>query len=79
MTKSFHVNRPLRFVHTERRCHVHVTNATLMGKMGMQPILPVTLTVGNIKGAARQHYIDSDVDWTVTLGVSRSLHMHNSY
>ena len=43
-------------------------NATLTGKMGMQPILPVTVSVIKIKGAARQRYVDSDV--TVTLGVN---------
>ena len=29
-------------------------------KIGMQPILPVTLLVKKIKGAARQRYVDGD-------------------
>ena len=39
-------------------------NVTLMGKMCMQPILPVTVLIKKIKGAARQRYGDSDgVRW----------------
>ena len=30
--------------------------------MGTQPILPITSVVKKIKGAARQHYSDSDSD-----------------
>ena len=37
-----------------------VTNVTLMGKMGTQPILPVTVSIKKIKGAARQCYGDGD-------------------
>ena len=36
------------------------SHVTLKGKMGMQPILPVTLPVKKIKGAARQYYGDDD-------------------
>ena len=43
----------------------------LVGKMGMQPILPVTVSIRKIKGADCQHYSDGDVD--VTLGVNRPL------
>ena len=32
----------------------------LTGKMGMQPILPITVTVKKIKGAIHQCYGDSD-------------------
>ena len=32
----------------------------LTGKMGMQPILPITVTVKKIKGTARQCYGDDD-------------------
>ena len=31
-----------------------------MGKVGIQPILPVTVTVKKIKGVARQCYGDGD-------------------
>ena len=37
-------------------CERTFKNVTLTGKMGMQQILPVTLPVKKIKGAARQHY-----------------------
>ena len=32
------------------------TNVALMGKMGMQPILPITVPIKKIKGATRQCY-----------------------
>ena len=48
---------------------VNVSNATLTGKMGMQPILPITVSVRKIKGAAHQHYVDV----TVSLDVNRPL------
>ena len=41
---------------------IHTTGVTLTGKMGMQPILPVTVTVKKTKGAARQHCGDGDSD-----------------
>ena len=44
------------------------SNATLTVKMGMQPILAVTVTVKKIKGTARQCYF-------ATLGVNRPLHV----
>ena len=44
-------------------------NATLTDKMGMQPILAITVSVRKIKDAVLQHYVDIDV--TVTLGVNR--------
>ena len=37
-----------------------VTNVTLTGKMGMQPILPVTVPIKKIKGATHQCYGDGD-------------------
>ena len=39
--------------------------------MCTQPILPITVAVRKIKGAARECYIDRDVDVTVTLSVNR--------
>ena len=39
--------------------------------MGMQPILPVTVTIKKIKGSTRQHYVNIDVYVTVTPGVHR--------
>ena len=39
---------------------VTVTNITLTGKMGMQPILPVTMPIKKIKVATRQCYGDAD-------------------
>ena len=39
---------------------VTVTNVMLIGKMGMQPILPITVPVKKIKGAARQCNNDGD-------------------
>ena len=41
--------------------------------MGMQPILPITVSVRKIKGAARQHYVDFNLDVTVSLDVNKSL------
>ena len=34
---------------------------TLMGKMGMQPILPIIVLVKKIKGVARQRYVSRSV------------------
>ena len=59
----------LRLVHTELLRYHHHKNATLTGKMGMQPILTVTVPIRKIKGAARQQYVDV----TVSLGVNRPL------
>ena len=39
---------------------VTVTNVALMGKMGTQPILPITVSVKKIKGAAHQRYGEGD-------------------
>ena len=39
---------------------VTVRNVTLMGKIGMQPILPITVPVKKIKGATRQCFGDGD-------------------
>ena len=39
---------------------VTVTNVTLTGKMGVQPILSVTVPVKKIKGATRKCYGDGD-------------------
>ena len=36
------------------------TNVTLMGKIGMQPILPITVTVKKMEGTAHQCYGDAD-------------------
>ena len=44
-------------------------NATLTGKMGMQPILAITVSIKKIKGATCRHYVDGDV--TVMLGVKK--------
>ena len=41
---------------------VTVTDITLRGKMGMQPILPVTVPVKKIKGASRQCSVYCDGD-----------------
>ena len=71
---NVNVKAHLRLVHTDFHRRVNVTNATLTGKIGTQPILPITVTVRKIKGAARQNYVESDVDVTVTLGVNRALH-----
>ena len=46
----------LRLIHT--KCPVTIT--VMMGKMGMQPILSVTVPIKKIKGAARQRYCDGD-------------------
>ena len=39
---------------------VTVTNGTLTDLIGMQPILPITVPVKMIKGAACQCYVDCD-------------------
>ena len=48
---------------------ITITNVTFMGKLIMQPILLVTVSVKTIKGAARQHCGDSVVvircKWTL--------------
>ena len=41
--------------------------------MGMQPILPVTVSVKKIKFAARQCYVYADIDVTGSLGVDEPL------
>ena len=45
-----------------RQCHRQLKNCYVDGQMGMEPILPVSVPVKKIKRAARQHYIDGDVD-----------------
>ena len=37
-----------------------VTNVTLTGRVGMEPILPITVPVKKIKNAARQRLSDAD-------------------
>ena len=63
---NFNLARVIAWVSRySHRVTVTVTKIMLMGKMGMQPILPVTVPIKKIKGVTNQCYGDGDGDGVV--------------